>query len=476
MSKEQTYLSTLCENCICENKSTTAKVFCIDCSKTHPKFCAGCDEVIHSIGFNSKHRRYKIEEYAKVEHDSCCPDHPNKELEFYCQKCKILLCIECVLEKHSEHGPIEIDQALRKEFKYEKLEKSYLVMKNKLKEQTKNYQRLKKSKDSSTKRVRKRVIKSIEEKIEMVQKELESKKIELFEQVEKYLESKNQVISSYLQKVEVIQLALENCHKNLSLFLELEKSTNSIEMAKIALENTKILELIDKRSKEINFKKIGLIVSEDEQNDPKLYFSCVSEAIKDLNIFFTQMYQTIVTEKLKLKGPNMKVIKLEKPMVDENLGGIKKTNSVAYSITVWLKISHIENRWRSVFHNGHTNNERKPGVFITPNSTAIHFRQDTKNKKNEGIDLPTNHCPLDKWFFWAVTVNDRHAIHYINSEKVHEGHFSASPLEPTNHLYLVDPWYNTAEGISIGDMLWIPYPISTQYVESLFIKQQLNYL
>ncbi|KAJ3452232.1 hypothetical protein M0812_03996 [Anaeramoeba flamelloides] len=366
MSKEQTYLSTLCENCICENKSTTAK------------------------------------------------------------------------------------------------------------EQTKNYQRLKKSKDSSTKKVRKRVIKSIEEKIEMVQKELESKKIELFEQVEKYLESKNQVISSYPQKVEVIQLALENCHKNLSLFLE--KSMNSIEMAKIALENTKILELIDKRSKEINFKKIGLIVSEDEQNDPKLYFSCVSEAIKDLKIFFTQMYQTIVTDKLKLKGPNMKVIKLEKPMVDENLGGIKKTNSVAYSITVWLKISHIENRWRSVFHNGHTNNERKPGVFITPNSTAIHFRQDTKNKKNEGIYLPTNHCPLDKWFFWAVTVNDRHAIHYINSEKVHEGHFSASPLEPTNHLYLVDPWYNTAEGISIGDMLWIPYPISTQYVESLFIKQQLNYL
>ncbi|KAJ6239829.1 tripartite motif-containing protein [Anaeramoeba flamelloides] len=476
MTEQQTHLSTLCENCILDNTRTLATIFCIDCSQTHPKFCGGCDEVIHSIKYNSKHRRYKIEEYAKVDHESCCPDHPSKELEFYCPKCQTLLCITCVLEKHSEHGPIEIDQALRKDLKMEKIEKSYLEMKKNLKEQTENYHRVKISKESSMKRVKKRVKKKLEKKIQILVKETESKKIELLEQVEKSLEKKNQVVSNYLQKAELIQLGLENCNQNLLLLNEFKQGSNSVQMAQIALESIRLLELIDEQKKKIQLKEIELFITEDEQSDPKLNIESALNKIRDLKLVNFVNYEVLVAEKTELKGPSMKIIKLQNPMYEESLGGIEKVGDVAYAISGWLNVSNVHGKWRSILHNGEENGQRVPAIWIKPNTTSILFTQDTVNQKNVCSYCPANNLHLNQWTHYAAVVNGKQMKHYINGKMVFETNYPSFPLPPIKKLYIVNPWYERCTGISVAQLAWIPYPISPSYVQNLFDQQKVNYL
>ncbi|KAJ6254386.1 ookinete protein [Anaeramoeba flamelloides] len=183
----------------------------------------------------------------------------------------------------------------------------------------------------------------------------------------------------------------------------------------------------------------------------------------------------IIKNIIPLKGPSMKKLKISPIQIESNLGGIKpKQNQVNYGISMWIKIDQKYKEHRSIFHNGLRNNHRTPGIWIHPNSTTIHFRHDSNAQKNDGIDLLRFELKLNTWYHWTVSVCGFRVVHYVNGKFVQKGNLQGEALMPINDCWLVDPWYKSAEGISISDLCWFPFGISEEFVQSIYINNPIS--
>ncbi|KAJ6242825.1 hypothetical protein M0813_02675 [Anaeramoeba flamelloides] len=206
-------------------------------------------------------------------------------------------------------------------------------------------------------------------------------------------------------------------------------------------------------------------VQEKEKEREKFFFQNFSQGI-DLSRY------EIVKKKTQLKGPSMKKILLDRVSVQSSyLGGIKPQNGeVNYAISMWIRINKTHDKWRSVFHNGLTDDHRTPAIWIRPNTTQIHFRHDSNIKKNDGLDLTKSDLNLKTWYHWGVSVSGCQVVHYINGEIVEDGYLEGDPLKPIETCWLVDPWYNSSKGITVRNLHWFPFAISDMFAKFVYQK------
>jgi hypothetical protein len=106
-----------CENC---------KYFMCDICKEYHK------------DFVKNHKTTSIHSLNKIDH---CQTHLNNKLEFYCEKCKINTCIDCIKNNHKDHLVITLKEYWEKI--YDKLKfQTVIELKNKLETERKNYENI----------------------------------------------------------------------------------------------------------------------------------------------------------------------------------------------------------------------------------------------------------------------------------------------------------------------------------------------
>lgn len=85
-----------CLNC-CEN-------YCLSCSKIHKNQKVSKDHKV--VDINSE---FKDEETRQMFPIQTCKRHPGKSLDYYCNNCKIVVCISCFLVDHQTHTCKEVE-------------------------------------------------------------------------------------------------------------------------------------------------------------------------------------------------------------------------------------------------------------------------------------------------------------------------------------------------------------------------------
>ena len=85
----------LCAGC----ESATIVVYCQQC---HVNYCKNCDSTAHSLKNKSNHTRFppRTDRIGLKN----CPLHPQKECEFYCNTCEVVICAVC--KDFGEHNSL----------------------------------------------------------------------------------------------------------------------------------------------------------------------------------------------------------------------------------------------------------------------------------------------------------------------------------------------------------------------------------
>lgn len=84
-----------CENC----EGAAATVFC---QADAANLCAACDTAMHSSKLAARHVRVPLDQGPQT--FSCCRQHPDKVVEFFCPTCSKPVCVHCKMVGHHSVG------------------------------------------------------------------------------------------------------------------------------------------------------------------------------------------------------------------------------------------------------------------------------------------------------------------------------------------------------------------------------------
>ena len=91
-----------------------------------------------------------------------------------------------------------------------------------------------------------------------------------------------------------------------------------------------------------------------------------------------------------------------------------------FSYSVWIYIQDWTRGWKNIFVKGDktdsagTNSSRAPGLWLYPDTNALHARINTFASPNEGCDI--KNIPLQKWVHIAYILNNRTVDIYIDGK------------------------------------------------------------
>ncbi|ESO84910.1 hypothetical protein LOTGIDRAFT_168167 [Lottia gigantea] len=71
-----------------------------------------------------------------------CPHHSKKEIEYYCQTCRLGLCSKCIYKNHNDHKTLDLEYDFTREMVVEELAKSEQFITNKIEDREKIHTRL----------------------------------------------------------------------------------------------------------------------------------------------------------------------------------------------------------------------------------------------------------------------------------------------------------------------------------------------
>lgn len=102
-----------CDVCDLKSKKSPAKFRCVDCEDF---LCDDCGNVHSSTRLTFDHQVLSLDELARGSHDDAirenrkmhCLIHEKEVLDFYCKSCNCLVCRECRLNDHFDHGSIPV--------------------------------------------------------------------------------------------------------------------------------------------------------------------------------------------------------------------------------------------------------------------------------------------------------------------------------------------------------------------------------
>jgi hypothetical protein len=91
-----------------------------------------------------------------------------------------------------------------------------------------------------------------------------------------------------------------------------------------------------------------------------------------------------------------------------------------FSYSVWIYVQDWTRGWKNIFVKGDkvdgagTNSARAPGLWLYPDTNALHARINTFASPNEGCDI--KNIPLQKWVHIAYILNNRTVDIYIDGK------------------------------------------------------------
>ena len=91
-----------------------------------------------------------------------------------------------------------------------------------------------------------------------------------------------------------------------------------------------------------------------------------------------------------------------------------------FSYSVWIYIQDWTRGWKNIFVKGNkssspgTNSARAPGLWLYPDTNALHARINTFASPNEGCDI--KNIPLQKWVHITYVLNNRTVDIYIDGK------------------------------------------------------------
>ena len=89
-----------------------------------------------------------------------------------------------------------------------------------------------------------------------------------------------------------------------------------------------------------------------------------------------------------------------------------------FSYSVWIYVQDWTQGWKNIFVKGTSgagsNSARAPGLWLYPDTNALHARINTFASPNEGCDI--KNIPLQKWVHIAYVLNNRTVDIYIDGK------------------------------------------------------------
>jgi DNA-binding transcriptional MerR regulator len=90
-----------------------ATVYCVQCRTKMCEQCCGCHQ---KFRFNSSHTLIELEREMRADElllqfpESTCDKHRDKNLEIYCNECKIAVCMMCYIKSHKSHECADVKE------------------------------------------------------------------------------------------------------------------------------------------------------------------------------------------------------------------------------------------------------------------------------------------------------------------------------------------------------------------------------
>jgi hypothetical protein len=133
----------------------------------------------------------------------------------------------------------------------------------------------------------------------------------------------------------------------------------------------------------------------------------------------------VVLVKTANKNKNNVSVLLESPadafdLKDKSFVVKNSDEGLEFSYSVWIYIQDWTRGWKNIFVKGDksdgagTNSSRAPGLWLYPDTNALHARINTFASPNEGCDI--KNIPLQKWVHITYVLNNRTVDIYIDGK------------------------------------------------------------
>ena len=188
------------------------------CATCEIFMCKNCSEFHDSWSVLKKHNVLSVEELsnpesqAKIRRKLYCLNHKEKLLEYYCETCKELCCIDCVVLNHTKrnHSCLVMCEVAHKE--REKLQSNFTTLDEKLSEGKKALNKIcevmncleknaKSAKDQVNEQ-KEKILKIVAEKLDEKAKKMREEVDEFYGKMRSELSKQHDEMKEYLDKVE----------------------------------------------------------------------------------------------------------------------------------------------------------------------------------------------------------------------------------------------------------------------------------
>ena len=199
--KECNTTGVKCGNC---DERTKQSHYCFQCCAF---WCEECIGLHNRIKANKDHYALALEDFQDQDFENilkrpeCCPipGHEKKEIEFFCNICKVAICNACALTNHDGHGKILLEQTANER----KLRIKSAIESQRKRAQTKRSKITKL--DESLSEVQEqavRVKRNVQEYADSIIAAIEAKKLEIFDDVERRTKASLQEIEKQKEEIE----------------------------------------------------------------------------------------------------------------------------------------------------------------------------------------------------------------------------------------------------------------------------------
>ena len=199
--KECNTTGVKCGNC---DERTKQSYYCFQCCAF---WCEECVGLHNRMKANKDHYALALEDFQDQDFENilkrpeCCPipGHEKKEIEFFCNICKVAICNACALTNHDGHGKILLEQAANER----KLRVKSAIESRKKRAQTKRSKITKLDKSlGEVQEQAARVKRNVQEFADSIIAAIEAKKLEIFDDVERRTKASLQEIGKQKEEIE----------------------------------------------------------------------------------------------------------------------------------------------------------------------------------------------------------------------------------------------------------------------------------
>ena len=199
--KECNTTGVKCGNC---DERTKQSHYCFQCCAF---WCEECIGLHNRIKANKDHYALALEDFQDQDFENilkrpeCCPipGHEKKEIEFFCNICKVAICNACALTNHDGHGKILLEQAANER----KLKVKSAIESRRKRAQTKRSKITKLDKSlGEVQEQAARVKRNVQEFADSIIAAIEAKKLDIFDDVERRTKASLQEIGKQKKQIE----------------------------------------------------------------------------------------------------------------------------------------------------------------------------------------------------------------------------------------------------------------------------------